>query len=170
MNTDLDGFRQLEEHLKDPTPGVEELRDAHGRRWRAHRYPRPGIRLILEPMDGAGTGFTTYEAASTRPDGYPDDLPFIPNAVAMVGTMPTTPPGRMVTWSEMADAAAFATEVEAVGVADGWTTTRSLAAGLPGPATMGEARRGTWRRHLSVVVGGAESAVILMQSGAPDPS
>ena len=169
MKPDLEGLRLLGEHLNDPTRGDEEVVDKQGRRWRARRNPEPGVRLILESLDTPGPPLTMYERLGERPAGYPADLPFMAGAAVAVAGMPSAPASRMVIWSQMDDADAFAKALQEQGEAEGWETTRPLSSMAGFPMSVGEARRGGARRLMSVMSAGDRSAVTLMQTNDDEP-
>src|SRR5690606_27235185 len=126
MQPDMEGFRLLGESLRNPSREDEEVVDRSGHYWRVRRQPRAGVRLTMERLDGPGTGLTIYEPGIERPEGYPEELPFMEGTVATVGGMPTNPAARMVIWSEMADARALAQSVQDAGAEEGWEVTRAL--------------------------------------------
>jgi|SRR5687767_5657572 len=163
MNPDLEPFRLLAEQLKDSTPGETEV-VAKGRRWRVRRHPAPGIRLILEPLDSEGARAIAFEPSELPHADYPPDLPFMQGASAMITGVNSTPPSRMVMWSEIPDVAEFAQRVQEASTAEGWEVTRPLAT-VPGfPMGLGELRRGASRRLLTMTTLDKGRMVSLMQT------
>ena len=166
MQPDIEGFRLLGEYLRHPSPNDEEVVDKSGHHWRIHERPRPGVRVTMERTEGRDTQLTIYEPGTDRPEGYPPGLPFMANALAMVGAVPSTPTAQMVVWSELADARAFAQAIHDLSADEGWEVTRPFTAFGGFPMSISELKRGDERRLISVVSTGAEAAVTLMQSRA----
>ena len=164
MQPDIEGFRLLGEYLRRPSRGDEEVVDKAGHRWHIRQRPRPGVRMTMERVEGRNTQLTIYDAATDRPDGYPGELPFMANAVAMVGEVPSTPTAQMVVWSEMPDAREFAQQVQELSMGEGWEITRPFTDFAGFPIAMSELKSRGQRRIVSLMSTGTEAAVTLMQS------
>jgi hypothetical protein len=171
MSLDRQTLQLIAEHLQNPDRPDGEFTAQDGRRWRTRRRPAPGVRAILEsaePDRDAERMLTIFDPATDRPADYPDDLPFLPGAVAIVHeTLATIPPSTAVLWSEMSDSMEFAGGVIRASEAEGWEVTSPLSQPIPFVGARSELRHGTRRRLLTAMALGASRVVMLLQTSEP---
>lgn len=107
--------KRISEVLDDPRRPDEEFTGEDGKIYRVQKHPAPGVRALVEhrtPDQLFERMTVIFEATAERPPRYPEDLPFVAGADAIVGGMiATVPPSRMVAWSDVADARQFANQV-----------------------------------------------------------
>jgi hypothetical protein len=125
MMKEMKDFERLATAMKlamesDADEGTLEL---EGQAINYRKRPAPGIRLRLEPpVDGAAGGTlraTVYEAASSPPDEYPAELPFLPGYSSAVIGVPAAGGTLSVQW-QVNDAKAAAEEIARACEGDGW--------------------------------------------------
>src|SRR5215510_10549939 len=76
---DLANLQAVLEALKDAPSGTE-MELAGGARARV-ADDKPGSRgITVHNADGSGWQMRVYQPAALRPDGYPEEMPFIPNS------------------------------------------------------------------------------------------
>ena len=167
MPLDAAALRILGEQLRDPSTADKEI-EVDGNTWYVRRAPRPGVEMAIA-VGGAASGpmITMYEAVPGTPEGYPGDVPFVPDTRATVMRDPASVMTSMVMWTTVADAAVLVRELEAASIAEGWSITeRGEAFGTVAL----ELERGGFIRVLTAASMGPSQMVTLAQGVGRDRS
>ncbi|NIR45797.1 MAG: hypothetical protein GWN99_15295 [Gemmatimonadetes bacterium] len=167
MFDDMKEYERLATVMKKALESGEDEGEVtdNGSTLRFKKNPAPGIRLRIEPKPGdeGARRFegTVYDAAPDRPEGYPDQLPFLPDQACMVMTVPGTS-GASVQW-QVDDAQATAGELERLSEADGWQPSeQSVKAPSFLPIGLTLLQRGDDARLIIHTSVGSKSAVMLL--------
>ncbi len=130
------------------------------------KSPEPGVRARIEATSGDSGSVVSilWEPADTRPPGYPEDLPFIPNVPGSTSTITGQKRSRtQVQWFGIEDLDAAVERLVAESLADGWEHTR-IQPSTPAPTRMITLERGSEGRTITVVAGTGFAMISLSDS------
>jgi len=129
-----------------------EITGPDGGRMRVIKAPEPGVKARIElAAGGSGSQVTVlWEATEARPAGYPNELPFIPNAGARILTIVRDGlPRTQVQWFGVADLESVVQRLVADSLSEGWQHTGGQLRS-PEPARVITLERGTEERTITV--------------------
>ena len=170
MPPDPQTSRLISAFLEDAERPDGELTAPDGRVYHKRSAPEPGVRTTLDVTAAGGAServLTIFEPQTDRPATYPAELPFVPDAVAMVNhALKTRPPAVAVVWSDLVDADAVEQNLVEISRANGWIVTAEPKSFVPGLASPRELRRGGEQRLISRLPAesGTGSHIMLMQT------
>ena len=146
--------------------GEVEVTAPDGTPMRIIKSPEPGVKARIEIAAGdSGSVVTTlWEPGEERPVGYPDGLPFIPNAGGSTSTI--TEEGRprtQVQWFGIEDPDAAVERLVAESLADGWEHSR-VQPSTPELTRMISLERGGEERTIVVVAAPGFGMITLLDS------
>ena len=143
--------------LKDAAPGTEMELSGGGRARVAD--DKPGSRgIYVSNSDGTGWQMRVYQPAAERPDGYPAEMPFIPNTNM---SLTHGSEGNVMAVWETSDAESMFEQLSTEASSLGWAVQpdNPMFAHLPGGLRMRELKQGERTRFIMRMVAKGQGVV-----------
>lgn len=157
--------RRLARVLSAPEEAGDSFVLSDGRVATIERDVEPGVRVRTRVAESDASPAMTallLEPSDVRPDAWPDELPFVPNAKVVVMR---TAEALTAAWSEVEDTAAFVDAIVTGSVESGWVRQKEI----PSLLMMGGGvvlERDGIERSVSASMG----SVLLIQPAKPEGS
>ncbi len=143
---ELANLQTVLDALKDAPPG--SVMELSGGARASVADELPGSRgIVVQNQDGSGWQMRVYQPSAERPEGYPAEMPFVPNSNM---SLTHGSEGNVMAVWETADPEQMFDQVAAIAAEDGWSPQpdNPMFAHLPGGMRMRELKQGDRSRFI----------------------